>query len=255
LKSTFKTRAGRLQSGSGERGYILISILFMVTILIISLAIAVPSLKTAIKREREEELIHRGKQYTRAIQLYYRKFGRYPTSVDQLESTNTLRFLRRKYKDPIIGTDEWKLIRFGQAHAKPLPPYLKGATPAGNLGGSTGGIGVGGAGAAGGTGTAGPGAGISNASDISKSLSGSPTLGGGPIVGVASTSEKEGLKEIDGKTKYSEWEFVYDPTLDRTGAAGGATGVPGGVQGGTNQNPGNPTGPGIGDQRPTRPPR
>jgi len=39
-------------------------------------------------------------------------------------------------------------------------------------------------------------------------------MGGGPIVGVASTSEKESVKEIDGKNHYHEWEFVYDPTQD-----------------------------------------
>jgi type II secretory pathway pseudopilin PulG len=271
----------------------LISVLFAVTIAIIALAAAVPAIKTRIKREREEELIHRAKQYTRAIQLYYRKYGRYPASVDQLVSTNNLRFLRQKYKDPITGKDEWKLLHFGEVVAKPRPAYLKGATtagavaastlgsPAGGTGitggagtgpgtGTTGGAGTGpgtgttgGAGTGPGTGTtggAGTGPGIANASDISKPLSTGQTLGGGPIVGVSSLSEKEALKEIDGKTKYNEWQFVYDPTLDRTGAVGGQQGgvqggVPGGVQGGQNGlNPGMGN-PGINTERPTRPPR
>jgi type II secretory pathway pseudopilin PulG len=272
----------------------LISVLFAVTIAIIALAAAVPAIKTQIKREREEELIHRAKQYTRAIQLYYRKYGRYPASVDQLVSTNNLRFLRQKYKDPITGKDEWKLLHFGEVVAKPRPAYLKGATSAGALGGSaggspaggtasaaggigTGGIGTGGMGTGGmgtgtatvGTGTAGAGTGpgVANASDMSKPLSNGQTLGGGPIVGVSSLSEKEGLKEIDGKTKYNEWQFVYDPTLDRSGAVGGQQGVqggvPGGVQGGQNGlNPGmgNPGmgNPGIstgGPTGPTTPPK
>jgi len=55
------------------------------------------------------------------LQLYFRKFGRYPSSIDQLENTNNLRFLRKRYKDPITGTDEWKLIRLGQAHPKQRP--------------------------------------------------------------------------------------------------------------------------------------
>ena len=38
--------------------------------------------------------------------------------------------------------------------------------------------------------------------------------GAGTIVGISSASDKQGLKEIDGKTKYSDWEFVYDPSLD-----------------------------------------
>jgi type II secretory pathway pseudopilin PulG len=264
-----------------QRGYILISILFAVTIAIIALAAAVPAIKTRIKREREEELIHRAKQYTRAIQLYYRKFGRFPASIEQLENTNNVRFLRQKYKDPITGKDEWKLLRFGQTAVKPRPAYLKGATPAGSMGSSVGGTGatpagsmgssVGGTGAttgtgtgtsAGGTGVGGTGvggtgvggtglggtgtgssstgAGFTNASDISKPLSSGQTLGGAPIVGVASLSEKEGLKEIDGKTKYNEWEFVYDPTLDRGGRAGTppAVGQPAGSPTGSQPSPG-----------------
>lgn len=233
---------------SRENGYILISILFAVTIFIILLAMAAPSIKTRIKREREEELIHRAKQYTRGIQLYYRKFGRFPNSIDELENTNNVRFLRRKYNDPITGKDEWKLIRFGQATVKPRPAYLQGATPAGSIGTPAGGAaGRPGTGAAGqgalGAGTAGQGAlgaGISSASSISKPLSNGPTLGGGPIVGISSTSDKEGLKEIDGKKKYSEWEFVYDPTLDPNGRRGGQQG-PGGI---TPAGQGMQTGPG-----------
>jgi type II secretory pathway pseudopilin PulG len=256
---------------SRESGYILISILFAVTIFIILLAMAAPSIKTRIKRGREEELIHRAKQYTRGIQLYYRKFGRFPNSIDELENTNNVRFLRRKYNDPITGKDEWKLIRFGQATVKPRPAYLQGATPAGSIGTPAGGAaGRPGTGAAGqgqgalGAGTAGQGAlgaGISSASSISKPLSNGPTLGGGPIVGISSTSDKEGLKEIDGKKKYSEWEFVYDPSLDPNGRRGnGAQGIPGGAQGGPGGgiNPagqGLQTSPGGMGERPTRPQR
>ena len=31
-----------------------------------------------MKRDREEEMIHRGTEYARAIKKYYKKFGRYP---------------------------------------------------------------------------------------------------------------------------------------------------------------------------------
>ena len=54
---------------------------------------------------------------------------------------------------------------------------------------------------------------------------GSTTFGGGPIVGVASTSKKESLKLLNNKDHYNEWEFVYDPRLDLTNAA--AAGAPG----------------------------
>lgn len=204
----------------------LIVIIFLVTLVAVALAAVAPAIGTQIKRDREEELVHRGKQYTRAIQLFFRKFGRYPASIDQLENTNNLRFLRKKYTDPITGKDEWKLIRFGQAHPKKPPAWMKTGIAAGNMGG--------------GLGSSTPQSGVSNASDISKSLSGSPTIGGGPIVGVASTSDKEGLKEIDGKTKYSEWEFVYDPTLDPNFRGQPGQGQPGGAGGGQTR-PGGPS--------------
>jgi type II secretory pathway pseudopilin PulG len=205
----------RNPSRQREGGYVLIGVLVMVTVMVIALAAIAPAIRAQIKRDREEELIRRGKQYSRAIQLYYRKFGRYPATVQQLENTNNLRFLRKKYIDPMTGKDEWKLIRFGQQTARRRPAYLGGAGGAGGLGaaGGLGGAGTTGLGSPGGAQQQRP-SGVSNASDISRPLSGSPTLGGGPIVGVASTSEKESLKELDGKTHYNEWEFVYDPTLD-----------------------------------------
>jgi len=44
--------------------------------------------------------VWRGEQYERAIGMYYKKFGRYPTKVDDLtKQTNGLRFLRKAYTD------------------------------------------------------------------------------------------------------------------------------------------------------------
>jgi type II secretory pathway pseudopilin PulG len=182
---------------TSEKGYVLIALLFMVAVIMIVMAAAAPSIATQIKREREDELMRRGKQYQRAIQLYYRKFGRFPASIDQLQNTNNIRFLRHKYNDPITGKDEWRLIRFGQAKPKSPPAYLAGGQRGGQGSGANQGVL--------------PGA---SAASISRPLSGSPTMGGGPIVGVASTSEKESLKEMDGKNHYNDWEFVYDPSLD-----------------------------------------
>jgi type II secretory pathway pseudopilin PulG len=220
----------------GERGFTLLAVIVAVTLLLIALAAAAPRMSTAIKRDREEELVHRAHQYTRAIQLFYRKFGRFPNSVDELENTNNVRFLRRRYPDPITGKEEWRLIRLGQAKPKKLPAWQTGGssktgagtTPAAAMGGQGSGIpgtgtsptgasgtGTSGSGAQGDTGdTSKTGSGIVNAEDISKPLTGSSNLGVGAIVGVSSTSEKTGLKIFNDKHKYNEWEFVYDPTED-----------------------------------------
>ena len=53
--------------------------------------------------------MHRGDQYVRAVRLYYRKFGHYPGSIEQLEKTNNIRFLRQKYVDPMTGKPDWRI--------------------------------------------------------------------------------------------------------------------------------------------------
>src|SRR5437762_3130799 len=105
MKLPSHTRA-RKRNQKNDSGYVLLAILFALTLMIVALAAAVPSIATSIKRDREIELQHRGKQYQRAIQLYFRKFGRYPNSIEQLENTNNLRFLRKRYLDPMTGKDE-----------------------------------------------------------------------------------------------------------------------------------------------------
>ena len=84
---------------------LLAALIFFLTAASIFIGAAVPAYQMQAKREMEEELIFRGEEYTRAILKYQRRFGVYPSSVDQLVSTNGLRFLRRAYKDPITGKD------------------------------------------------------------------------------------------------------------------------------------------------------
>jgi type II secretory pathway pseudopilin PulG len=110
-----RSGSGRSGSGrSGEDGYILIAVLFLAVMVLIALSIAAPKMAASIERDRELELQHRGKQYVRAIKLYYKKFGAYPPNMEALEKTSEIRYLRQRYKDPITGKDEWHLIHFGE---------------------------------------------------------------------------------------------------------------------------------------------
>lgn len=252
---------------SPEAGYFLIVIMLFLTLLAISLTVAVSPIAQQIRREREIELIHRGRQYARAIRLFYRKFGRYPGRIEELENTNNLRFLRKRYKDPVTG-NAFRLIHYGEAQSLMARsgPVMPGATTPGGTSGNPSatnpfastfssvmsGSSPGGSnpsGAAAGT-TSSPTAGQSTTTTTDSSQSGSTSgsstffssgsssgssstssqpgtpagqmgilpggagFGGGAIVGVASTSPKQSIKELNQKNHYKDWEFVYDPTLD-----------------------------------------
>jgi len=95
-----------------EEGYVLLYLLLMVALMgIFALTVMVP-IKFELQRDREQEMIHRGVQYSRAIRNYYKKFGRYPTRLEDLDNTNNLRYLRKHYKDPVTGKD-FKLLHYG----------------------------------------------------------------------------------------------------------------------------------------------
>ena len=92
----------------------MLMLLLTMALMVIFAAIIVPSVTFNIKRDREEEMVHRGVQYSRAIRAYYKKFNRYPMKIEDLENSNQMRFLRKRYKDPLTGKD-FKLLHFGEA--------------------------------------------------------------------------------------------------------------------------------------------
>lgn len=240
-----------------ERGYILLILMLFVALLAIAAGALAPSIAFRVKRDREEEMIHRGTQYSRAIRRYVKKTGRYPSRLEELENTNNIRFLRKRYKDPITGKD-FKLLHVGEVQLTSAPGL--GMAAAGAIGGGAAAAGGAAAllGAAAATGMLGGAAGqaalgasappalntptdaATNAAedanpggpatpDASKPDS-SPTgggiggsqlssavFGGGPIVGVASTSKAKTIREFNHKDHYNQWQFIYDPTMDRGG--------------------------------------
>ena len=209
-----------------------------------------PSIAFRVRRDREEEMIHRGVQYSRALRRFVKKTGRYPTRLEELENTNNVRFLRKRYKDPITGKD-FKLLHVGEVQLASSPGVgigvaasaMGGAAAAGRaaLLGRASGMMAGtaaqaapvmpptpaadaGADASGDSGkTAAPG-GDQSKTDSSQPSGGtgasqltSTVFGGGPIVGVASTSKAKTIREFNHKNHYNDWQFIYDPTMDRGG--------------------------------------
>jgi type II secretory pathway pseudopilin PulG len=279
--------ATRNQGTRSEQGYMLLAVVVMLALIVVAASAAAPDIAMSIRREREAELIHRGTQYMRAIQRYYKKFGRYPMRIEDLENTNNMRFLRRRYKDPITGKD-FRLLHFGEVNMTAITGTGAGAGIMGGaaaaalsgafgssaattpsiLGQTSGGLGN----ASAGTGTFGGTMGSQGASTGAAESGGAfgnqpsgsqgadalagKVFGGGPIIGVASTSHAASIREFNKKNHYNDWYFIYDPTLDRggllrgpaqpplAGAGGSVVGTPAGA--GTNQ-PGTNSGPGFGN--------
>jgi type II secretory pathway pseudopilin PulG len=250
-----------------QRGYMLITLMLMLTLAAMAILALWPAIGQQIKRDQEEELRHRGTSYMRAIQHFYKKFGRYPTRIEELEETNKIRFLRHRYKDPMsrdpqTGKErDFKILHMqdvnlnngpvlGQQPGAPnqLPnnpgspvntPALGPTQPAAGATEDT-------------PNSSGNPQNPNNAENDNESepaannqpnspgapnspppFSTSPNatsppqgagngfsstvFGGGPILGVASTSKATTIREFNKKNHYKDWLFIYDPTSDRGG--------------------------------------
>lgn len=250
-----------------EKGYVLLVFTLFAALLVVGVYRILPKVVFEGQRTKEEELIFRAKQYRRGIQLFVRKFGRYPNSLEELENTNQIRFIRQLYPDPMTKESEWRLIHIGpdgsfydsanlvnpaasssssssSQGSKSTDPFTPGDRPPATIP------------------NAGQG-GNANQPRASGSIAGQSgqtgrTFGGGGIAGVASKNEGEGIKVINQYTHYNEWEFVYDYRTDPFGlaAVNRASGVPQ-SPGGPGGNPGQPQGerPDTGLSRPQTPGR
>jgi len=93
-----------------QGGYALIFAFALSAMMAMMLYMELPRLALEMQRNREELLIERGEQYVRAIKVFQAKNKKLPQTIEELENTNGVRFLRRRYLDPMTGKDEWRLI-------------------------------------------------------------------------------------------------------------------------------------------------
>jgi type II secretory pathway pseudopilin PulG len=235
------------QNRRGEEGFLLVGVIVMVALVLLALSIAAPIVAKDLRREKELETMHRGQQYVRAIRTYYQKVGSYPASMEQLEKTNNIRYLRHRYVDPMTGKIDWRLIPVGQAKTTVKGFFgqpLSGLNSSG-LGSAAGSVSNGLGGALGGTN--GPGSGIGSTGSNGTSPTGSTTnssntfgsssfgsgssgtngtgsdsgsgfgSGGstGPFIGVGIPKEGASIIELNEQTDYSTWEFIYDPRIEQ----------------------------------------
>ncbi len=97
-----------------ESGFALLLVFVLAAAIAITLYIEVPRVAFESQRAREQMTIDRALQYQRAIQLFYRKYHLYPQTLDDLETTRNIRFLRHRYMDPLTGKD-FRLLHVGPA--------------------------------------------------------------------------------------------------------------------------------------------
>lgn len=86
----------------------MIMLLLVLSVLALGLLVAVPVYETELRREAEEELIFRGRQYAEAVRIFQEKNpGRFPRSLKELAEE---RCLRKLFRDPMSPTGEWNVI-------------------------------------------------------------------------------------------------------------------------------------------------
>jgi len=192
-----------------QGGYALLTVIFMVATMILLATTAALRIDTQGRRERETELAWRGEQYQRAIGLYFRKFGKYPTKVDDLvKQTNGVRFLRQAFTEPMNKDDgSWRFIYVGPGgqligslrrtsllQALITTPTLPGGTGASssNPFGTSSQMGQ-----------------INGQTPQPQPLQGDVI--GGNIVGVASKVKQDSLRVYQGGDTYELWEFIWSP--------------------------------------------
>src|SRR4051812_4081016 len=200
------------------------ALLVAMSVMAIMLSAAMPVWKQLAQREKEEELVFRGRQYVHAIGLFQRKFANAaPASVDALVEQ---RFLRKKFKDPITGDDFVPLgigqVAPGLGQPQPAPSSL-GSQPVASSGqGSPFALTT--AAQPGGRGAVTPAGGIRGASGTSGG-----TTGG--IIGVTSRSKDQSIRLYNGRGHYNEWAFVSLAQSQQPGGGQPGTAIPGALTG------------------------
>jgi type II secretory pathway pseudopilin PulG len=210
------------QAENRVAGYAMAALLVAIAVMAVAMTVALPTWRQAVQREKEEELVFRGRQYVRAIQLYQRKFAAtYPADVDVLVKQ---KFLRKKYKDPMVEDGEFEMLYQGS-----LVSLMPGQGR-GGLQQSQGGFTF-----------------DSRSGAVTQGSQAPRTVGPrGGMMGVRSKSTDTSIRTYNGATHYNEWQFLFMPAMTgpgqgRPGTRGGpggqgAPGVPGG-RGGQNSGP------------------
>jgi type II secretory pathway pseudopilin PulG len=176
-------------------GYTILLLMFMVFVMSIGLMIAVPVWQTQIQREKEEELIFRGKQYVEAIRLFQTKRpGAFPKNFEELIEEKCLRKL---FEDPMSPDGKWNLILM---HQGPTSRQTRRPTRRSSRGSRS-------SDQAGSQQNKGP---VASLQSVLIAPQGALSAIDNPqIIGVVSASTQESIKIYNDQTSYDMWLFFY----------------------------------------------
>lgn len=206
---------------SSEDGYSLVVLVIAVTVLNILVAAMLPLWSTAIKREKEEELIFRGFQYAEAIRIFHNRYQHYPNRLEELLEIKP-RCIRQLWKDPMTEDGKWGLI-FQNGPQGPLQVQPPNPDPGGG-GKDTGDPG----------GREKPKPGQDDDKEPPIDDDGRPQIGIrkgeevqiGPIIGVRSKSGEKSMLLFYGRERYDEWQFTENLLTNTQNVNVGGAGVP-----------------------------
>lgn len=131
------------ERNAGQRGYSLIALMAMMTLLMIAMMAAAPSIRQQSRRELEIEAIARGEEVAEAIRMYIamNPTRQPPTSMDELLEgvtpagrTKKVKVLRASAaRDPLSESGEWRTIKPRDEamlrFIRDISEYAEGRTP------------------------------------------------------------------------------------------------------------------------------
>jgi type II secretory pathway pseudopilin PulG len=204
----------RSNSREYDPGYAMAGLLVAIAIMGVLMSVIMPTWRNWAKREKEAEMVFRGGQYSRAIELYQRRNGpgTYPADIEALVDG---RFLRQAFPDPMVEDGIWEMVTLGMLNIpvrrNPGMENQDGGNDFQNEGRNT------------------------SISAQARRLNSGEGNDAGPVMGVRSRSTESSLLVLNGRNRYDEWLFTYPATGQTNGGP-----VLGSGPGGVGQNPGQP---------------
>jgi hypothetical protein len=218
----------------------LLLLMFFLALMTLTTAVALPEILTRGRREKEEEMVWRGRQYIRGIKLFYAKNHRIPSSMDELVKAQPgMRYMRKAYKDPLNDADgSWRLIQLGPAgqligSTQPNNVFTMSA-PGGIANVNQSGSGLRGnifgttfsasqnpvvAGAQSNSSFFNSNDTASTSAQTTIPATAGSTVYGAGVIGVGSKIDKNSIRRLHGAKNYLQFEFIWDPSKEGMGVA------------------------------------